>query len=116
MTLLDKLKADLVLAEKATNGPWEAECYVGLKGQTESYIESSKGTPARIYSTITGRSDWGEPQCFADSQFIAASRTRWPATTRALIKAIEALEVCRRKLSSGVALEALAEIEKELAQ
>lgn len=115
MTLLEKLKQDLELAEKATPGPWEV-CN-GDGAILTAYIVPPQNLKREI--------PIGYPGKIENSDFVAASRTHWPATTRALIKAIEALQFCARPTLSRKATEeihrlseaackAIDEIEKEL--
>lgn len=104
----EELLKDLELSEKATPGPW-----------TCSYLDE--------YTYAT----WIEPQINTgngyegqikvnDAKFIAASRTRWPQTIRALIIAIEALEYYSQYVHAphpemnhlGVAQNALKKIEE----
>lgn len=75
MTLLEKLKQDLELAEKATPGPWHVS--------NAGYVKDSAHLAVHI--------DYRKEQNEINEAFTSTSRTRWPATTRALIKAIEAL-------------------------
>jgi len=114
--LLDKLKQDLELAENASAGTWSFY----QEGDTEDFVVLSNGE--KILDS------WGDSIKDRDNcLFVVRAHTRWPATTRALIKAIEALQLLSVTLTVPAAEyvpaiadsfeifdRAFAEIEKEL--
>lgn len=94
-------------AEKATEGPWEAQ--VSLSIQTEKEMEKKRNRVA----SVRGITVWGKYSaisCKDEAEFIAHSRTDVPELCRRLKKACEWL----RKVQAGQTLWNFDKIAEEL--
>lgn len=86
MTIVDKLKAVLDLAEKATRGPWNAK-WAGVKHSTLNWVIAGE---RRVLAD-------GGRLLVSDAEFVANARTTSPAMARALLvlwPALESIERC----------------------
>ena len=83
--VLREIDADLVLAEKATPGPWAHK-----QGEYCSHWISREDNLSNI-AEIPTSSHYTAPDVSQNAAFIAASRTGWPTALRCLKTAIGAI-------------------------
>lgn len=115
MSQQNKSYADQCLdrAEKATEGPWEAQ--VSLSIQTEKEMEKKRNRVA----SVRGITVWGKYSaisCKDEAEFIAHARTDVPELARRLKKACEIIKELKfhdRNFIAKVIDELEAPLEKE---
>lgn len=93
MTLPELLKSHREIQERATPGPWTAG-----KGMSSMGVHIDARANVVAYALEATKENASEA---VDAPFIAASREAWPACTAALLKAVEALEFYKDKVTAG---------------
>lgn len=96
-----ELRAALELAAKATAGPWRNGLGDG-SGAAQHSMGAWIDNPDEESTVIVGgHDDWGVPVGVIsndDAEFIAASRSNWPAAAEALLAARAALREVHRRV------------------